>query len=112
MKIQSILALVIGASLQGVVGAILALPIVATYPSLERIWLKDYLSEDVLRDHAALDRAIGAHHDAVIDAVILGETTRSRARKFPLAARSLHRRRRARLCKLGVKAHTKGDGVL
>jgi predicted PurR-regulated permease PerM len=82
-----LLALVIGASLQGIVGAILALPVVAAYPIIERIWLRGYLSDDVLRDHEALDRARGSLADHVVDAVILGEVMRAeRPRSFYYAS--------------------------
>jgi predicted PurR-regulated permease PerM len=82
-----LIALVIGGSLQGIIGAIFALPIVAAYPIVERIWLRGYLSDDVLRDHAALERASGAVDDEIIDAVILGE-----ARRDPIEeARARHR---------------------
>ena len=39
----------------GVVGVILVLPIVASYPILERIWLQPYLERDTAQKHARLD---------------------------------------------------------
>lgn len=68
-----LLALVVGGSLQGILGAILVLPIVAAYPIIERIWLKDWLSSEVLRDHEALDRAEQQGSDEAVAAVIQGE---------------------------------------
>jgi predicted PurR-regulated permease PerM len=48
------LALVVGGVLQGILGAVLVLPLVAAYPIIERIWLRKYLGADVVGDHAAL----------------------------------------------------------
>jgi predicted PurR-regulated permease PerM len=42
-----------GFLLAGVPGAIAALPIVAAYPIIERIWLADYLGQRVVRKHEA-----------------------------------------------------------
>jgi len=50
-----ILAFVIGAELAGVLGALIALPIAASYPAIERIWLRDRVGEDVLREHRAIE---------------------------------------------------------
>jgi hypothetical protein len=66
-----LLALLIGGSLQGLAGALLVLPVVAAYPIIERIWLRQYLAADVLADHRALDRALGS--DTAIEAVLQGE---------------------------------------
>jgi len=68
-----LLALILGASLGGIMGAILVLPLVAAYPIIERVWLHDYLSEDVLKDHTALERAAETGSDEVVDAVLKGE---------------------------------------
>jgi predicted PurR-regulated permease PerM len=51
-----LLALVIGARLQGIIGAVLVLPLVAAYPIIERHWLGGYLPSRVLTDHKALAR--------------------------------------------------------
>ena len=48
--------LVIGAELGGIVGALLALPVVAAYPIVERIWLRESLGKNVLAEHARLER--------------------------------------------------------
>lgn len=42
--------------LLGFVGAILVLPIVASYPIIERIWLQPYLGRETVEKHDALDR--------------------------------------------------------
>jgi predicted PurR-regulated permease PerM len=49
-----ILAFVVGAELAGVIGALIALPIAALYPTIERIWLRDQLPEETVREHRAL----------------------------------------------------------
>jgi predicted PurR-regulated permease PerM len=49
-----LLAITVGGTLQGVVGAILILPFVAAYPIVERIWLRDQLPEDTVARHEAL----------------------------------------------------------
>ncbi len=67
------LALVVGGLLQGILGAVLVLPLVAAYPIIERIWLRKYLGADVLGDHAALaDSADTTRELAVENTVILG----------------------------------------
>jgi hypothetical protein len=69
-----LLALLVGASLQGILGAILVLPVVAAYPIIEKIWLRQYLSPDVLRDHDALDRDdAGGGGGGAVDKVIRGQ---------------------------------------
>ena len=68
-----LIALLIGGSLYGVVGAVLALPLVAAYPIIERIWLHEYLSDEVVADHAVLERAAEEGSDRAVDAVLKGE---------------------------------------
>jgi predicted PurR-regulated permease PerM len=68
-----LLALVVGGTLQGIVGAILILPLVAAYPIIERIWLHDYLSSEVIHDHSALERAAESGSDQAVDAVLRGQ---------------------------------------
>lgn len=51
-----LVGLVIGAELGGIVGALLALPVVAAYPIVERIWLRESLGKNVLAEHARLER--------------------------------------------------------
>lgn len=50
-----LLAMTIGAALQGVIGAVLALPLAAAYPIVERIWLREYLPEDTVPRHQELE---------------------------------------------------------
>jgi predicted PurR-regulated permease PerM len=68
-----LLALLVGGSLQGVAGAFLALPLVATYPVIERRWLARYLRSRVVTDHSALAAAVEQDSDVAINAVLLGE---------------------------------------
>lgn len=48
-----LLGLLAGSLLAGIPGAIAALPVVAAYPIVERIWLADYLGQRVVRKHEA-----------------------------------------------------------
>jgi predicted PurR-regulated permease PerM len=68
-----LLALIVGGSLQGIIGAVIVLPLVAAYPIIERIWLKGYLAPEVIQDHSALARAVETGRDTAIDAVLNGE---------------------------------------
>lgn len=68
-----LLALVVGGSLQGILGAVIVLPLVAAYPIIERIWLKGYLAPEVIQDHSALARAAETGRETAIDAVLNGE---------------------------------------
>jgi predicted PurR-regulated permease PerM len=52
-----LLAFAIGAEVGGVIGAILALPIAALYPTVERHWLEHQFGEDVVEEHARVTRA-------------------------------------------------------
>jgi len=54
-NVAVVLAFAIGASLAGVVGALIALPIAAAYPAIERIWLRERLGDRVVKEHAAID---------------------------------------------------------
>ena len=49
-----LLAVVAGSELGGVIGALLALPIAAIYPCVERIWLRERLSGDTVDIHKRL----------------------------------------------------------
>ena len=51
-----IVAFAAGAELGGVIGALLALPVAAMYPAIERIWLKDYLERDTVERHRRIER--------------------------------------------------------
>jgi predicted PurR-regulated permease PerM len=69
-----ILALVAGITLQGLIGAVLVLPLVAAYPIIERIWLAGYLAPEVVRDHNALAKAANSDsHEEVVEAVLQGD---------------------------------------
>jgi predicted PurR-regulated permease PerM len=50
-----LLAFSVGAELWGVVGALIALPIAAAYPAVERIWLREYLAAETVEDHTRLE---------------------------------------------------------
>jgi predicted PurR-regulated permease PerM len=52
-----ILAFAVGAEVGGALGAILAMPAAALYPTVERIWLKEYLAPDAITEHERLYRA-------------------------------------------------------
>ena len=52
-----VLAFAVGAQLAGVIGALIALPIAALYPTIERLWLRDQLPEETVTDHRALTRS-------------------------------------------------------
>ncbi len=51
-----ILAIAIGGTLLGVIGAVLALPIAAAYPIFERIWFRDHLPPDTVARHEELEQ--------------------------------------------------------
>src|SRR6185436_20547453 len=68
-----LVALLIGGSLYGILGAVLVLPLVAAYPIIERIWLHEYLSDEVLKDHSALERAAEVGSDRAVEKVLRGE---------------------------------------
>jgi len=68
-----LLALIVGGALQGIIGAVIVLPLVAAYPIVERIWLSSYLAPEVIQDHSALARAAETGRETAIDAVLSGE---------------------------------------
>lgn len=68
-----LLAIIVGGTLQGIIGSVLVLPLVAAYPIIERIWLKDYLAREVIADHTALARAASSGSEEAVDAVLQGE---------------------------------------
>jgi predicted PurR-regulated permease PerM len=53
-KLAVLIAVAIGGQLGGVIGALLALPIAAVYPIVERIWLRDRLGADTVDIHTRL----------------------------------------------------------
>jgi predicted PurR-regulated permease PerM len=52
-----ILAFVVGAEIAGVIGALIALPVAAIYPAVERIWLRDKLGNATVEEHKALEES-------------------------------------------------------
>lgn len=50
-----LISLIAAGSIYGILGAIAILPIVASYPIIERIWLVDYVGRGVVRKHANTD---------------------------------------------------------
>jgi predicted PurR-regulated permease PerM len=68
-----LLALLVGGRLQGIIGAVLVLPLVAAYPIVERHWLRKYLSARVITDHKALAVAAETGSEVAMDAVLHGE---------------------------------------
>lgn len=65
-----LLALIVGGRLQGIIGAMLVLPVVAAYPIIERHWLGGYLRSRVLTDHQALADAAETGNEVAIDVAI------------------------------------------
>jgi predicted PurR-regulated permease PerM len=55
-NVAILVAFAVGAELGGVVGALLAMPIAATYPTIEKLWLRDQLGDDVVAEHEAVRR--------------------------------------------------------
>jgi predicted PurR-regulated permease PerM len=68
-----LVALIVGGELFGIAGALLALPLVAAYPIIERIWLGSYLSDEVLTDHSALEHADAGPR--TVERVLRGQPT-------------------------------------
>ena len=68
-----LLALLAGSTLQGLLGAVIVLPLVAAYPIIERIWLASYLGSEVVKDHRALSRAHETGSEDAVEAVLQGE---------------------------------------
>jgi len=55
-NVAVILAFAVGAELAGVIGALIALPLAAAYPAIERIWLRDQLGDKTVREHRVIER--------------------------------------------------------
>ena len=66
-------ALVVGGSLFGILGALIVLPLVAAYPIIERIWLQAYLSDEVLRDHSALEAVDAEESSRAVEKILRGK---------------------------------------
>lgn len=74
-----LLALLVGGKLQGIIGIVLVLPLVAAYPIVERHWLSGYLANRVLTDHKALAKAAETGSEVAIDTVLHGDKHASEA---------------------------------
>lgn len=57
-----IIAFAIGAEIGGIVGALLALPVAALYPVIERVWLREYLARDAVETHRRMEHASHSPH--------------------------------------------------
>ena len=55
-----LLSILVGASLGGILGAIAILPIVASYPAIEKIWLRRQLGQGVIDRHASVEKVVDA----------------------------------------------------
>ena len=55
-NVAVILAFAVGAAVAGVIGALIALPLAAIYPSIERIWLREQVGEETVREHRVIER--------------------------------------------------------
>ncbi len=53
-NVAVLLAFAVGAELGGVAGALLALPVAAVYPVVERLWLREPFGDDVVKEHSRL----------------------------------------------------------
>ena len=84
-----LIALAIGGRLEGIVGALLILPLVAAYPIVERIWLSDYLSEEVIDDDSALEQSSETHAAAAVEAVLQGRAPEAPETSATLAAAAI-----------------------
>lgn len=56
--VSFVLAFAVEAELADVVGAVVALPIAAAYPAIERSWLTNRLGDEVIAEPAALASAV------------------------------------------------------
>ena len=54
-ELTVLLSCLVASLLGGVIGVLLVLPIVASYPTIERIWLRPYLQRDTVQRHQELD---------------------------------------------------------
>lgn len=90
-----LLALILGGMLGGVVGAVLILPVVAAYPIIERIWLRDYLGHEVTADHTVLEQTAESGSDRAVDAILRGARHDAEVHD-PVAARAARRIERER----------------
>jgi predicted PurR-regulated permease PerM len=55
-NIAVVIAFVVGAEIAGVIGALIALPVAAVYPAIERIWLREKLPDETVVEHRQIER--------------------------------------------------------
>jgi predicted PurR-regulated permease PerM len=55
-NVAIILSFAVGGQIAGVIGALIALPLAALYPPIERIWLRDKLGDEVVEEHKAIEQ--------------------------------------------------------
>jgi len=55
-NIAVVVAFIVGAEVAGVIGALIALPVAAVYPAIERIWLRERLPEETVKEHRQIER--------------------------------------------------------
>lgn len=58
-NVAILLAFAVGAEIAGVIGALIALPVAAIYPTIERIWLREQVGENTVRQHRDIARKAG-----------------------------------------------------
>jgi predicted PurR-regulated permease PerM len=58
-NVAIVLSFAIGAEVAGVTGALIGLPVAAIYPTIERIWLREQVGEDTVREHREIARKVG-----------------------------------------------------
>ena len=68
-----LLAVTVGGTLQGALGAILVLPFVAAWPIVERIWFRDRLPADTVPKHDALEGEDDGVSEKVAEEIVGGE---------------------------------------
>ena len=90
-----LLALIVGGTVGGVAGAVLILPLVAAYPIVERVWLRDYLGQEVAADHTVLEETAESGSDRAVDAILRGAKHDAEVHD-PSAARSARNGKRGR----------------
>jgi predicted PurR-regulated permease PerM len=68
-----LLAILAGGTLGGIPGAVLALPLVAAYPVIEKHWLYTWLHPDAVADHAVLrETEDSGRQEKLVKAVLAG----------------------------------------
>jgi len=50
-----LIACLVAGAIGGVIGIIIVLPVVASYPVIERVWLRPYLERDTVARHKQID---------------------------------------------------------